>query len=154
MIKELALVSEPTGKSNLVSLPPAATKSIALPGRRVIIPAAIIIGYATMIISGFGTQLGSLQSLSLYLYCSLLLLYFQAYISITRTAWWLVYIFLSSAFVVLYAAEVLYNSSTDNFTRSPYTYIIINILLVVVFFVGALSRGRAPVSNTSDATKT
>ncbi len=148
------MASEPIGRSNLVSLPPAATKSITLPGRRVIIPAAIIIGYVTMIISGFGTQLGSFQSLSLYLYCSLLLLYFQAYISITRTAWWLVYIFLSSAFVVLYAAEVLYNSSTDNFTRSPYTYIIINILLVIVFFVGAAPRRSAAVSYPLDAAKT
>ena len=148
------MVSEPTGRSNLVSLPPAATKNIKLPGRRVIIPAAIIIGYLTMIISGFGTKLGSLQSLALYLYCSLLLLYFQAYISITRTAWWLVYIFLSSAFVVLYAAEVLYNSSTDNFTRSPYTYIIINILLVIVFFAGAASRRSVTDSSSLNAAKT
>ena len=110
-----------------------------------------------MIISGFGTQLGSFQSLALYLYCSLLLLYFQAYISIisiTRTAWWLVYVFMTSAFVVLYAAEVLYNSSTNNFTRSPYTYIIINILLVIVFFVGAVSRRTATVSDSLDAAKT
>jgi hypothetical protein len=151
--RENSVASEPSGRSNLVSLPTAATKSLALPGRRVVIPAAIIIGYVTMIISGFGTRLGSFQSLALYLYCSLLLLYFQAYISITRTAWWLVYIFLSSAFVVLYAAEVLYNSSTDNFTRSPYTYIIINVLLVIVFFVGAVSDRSATVSYSSDAAK-
>lgn len=35
------MASEPTGRSSLVSLPPAATKNIKLPGRRVIIPAGI-----------------------------------------------------------------------------------------------------------------
>src|SRR5215469_7894394 len=101
-------------------------KPIVFPGRLVVIPTVMLLGYVAMLVSGYSTGFGSLQSLPLYIYCSLLLLYFQAYISVTYSAWRLLYIFLSSSFVVLFAAEILYNTSPDNFTRSPYTYIVIN----------------------------
>src|SRR5207302_608959 len=72
-------------------------------------------------------------------FCFLLLM-LQTGISDNRSVGRIIYIFVSSGFAIVYAGEALFDPSTGNFTRSPYTYIIINILLLAVFFYDAIVR--------------
>ena len=115
---------------------------IRLPPASVLAPVFFLLGYVVMLISGFGAGLGPLQSLPIYIYFCFLLLVLQTAISDNRSIGRIIYIFLSSGFAIVYAGEVLFDPSTGNFTRSPYTYIIINILLLAVFFYDAVNRRR------------
>ncbi len=113
---------------------------VRLPPAPVLAPVFFLLGYVAMLISGFGTGLGSLQSLPIYIFFCFLLLILQTAISDSRHIGRIIYIFVSSGFAIVYAGEVLFDPSTGNFTRSPYTYIILNLLLLAVFFYDAIDR--------------
>lgn len=113
---------------------------VRLPPATVLAPIFFLLGYAAMLISGFGRGLGALQSLPIYIFFCFLLLMLQTGISDNRSIGRIIYIFVSSGFAIVYAGEVLFDRSTGNFTRSPYTYIILNILLLAVFFYDAIDR--------------
>lgn len=109
---------------------------------RVLLPAFVLLGYVALLISGFGTGLGVLQPLPVYVYLSILLVYLQIAISENRSLARIIYIFAASAFALIYAGEVIFDPSTGNFTRSPYTYIILNGLLLAVFVYDTVDRRR------------
>lgn len=115
-------------------------RGVRLPPASVLAPVFFLLGYVAMLISGFGTGLGTLQSLPIYIFFCFLLLMLQTAISENRSIGRITYIFVSSGFAIVYAGEVLFDPSTGNFTRSPYTYLIINILLLAVFFYDAIDR--------------
>lgn len=103
------------------------------------LPVLILLGYLAFLVTGFDRGLGTARALPLYIFFSLTLLVFQAAISRTRSWWRLAYIVLTSGYSIVYAGERVFDSA-GNFTRSPYTYIVINILLVIVFLVDNVSR--------------
>ncbi|HEX6123253.1 MAG TPA: hypothetical protein VFY89_08830, partial [Ktedonobacterales bacterium] len=109
---------------------------------RMYLPLLILLGYIAFLITGFGTRLGALQPLPIYIFFSLLLLALQLTISANRTAARVLYVLVTSGFALTYAGERVFNSA-QNFTRSPYTYIIINALLLIVFLYDAVDRRRA-----------
>lgn len=113
---------------------------VRLPPASVLAPVFFLLGYVAMLISGFGTGLGPLQSLPIYIFFCFLLLLLQTAISDNRSVGRIIYIFVSSGFAIVYAGEALFDPSTGNFTRSPYTYIVINVLLLAVFFYDAIVR--------------
>ena len=117
------------------------TATIRLPSPQISLPLIAILGYAAFLISGFGAGLGAAQPLPIYIFLGLMLLALQAVISVNRSVPRIVYIFLTSGFALVYAAFVYFDKA-DNFARSPFTYIVINILLVVVFFYDAIDRRR------------
>ena len=107
---------------------------------RTYIPALIILGYLAFLITGFGTRLGAFQPVPLYIFFSLLLLTLQTAITENHSVGRITYVVLTSGFAIVYAGERVFNPSTQNFTRSPYTYIIINALLLIVFLYDAVER--------------
>jgi hypothetical protein len=120
-----------------------APRTVPFPSRRVILPALVFLGYAALLIAGFNTGGDArLQALPVYIYLSVLLLVLQVSISENRTVGRLVYIFLTGGFALVYAAEKIFGTSKGNFTLSGYTYIIINILLLLVFVYDAVDRRR------------
>lgn len=121
---------------------PAAVGSVRFPPATVLAPIFFLLGYAVLLFAGFGSGLGTLQALPLYIYFSFLLLVLQWVISGNRSVARVLYIFLTSGFAIVYAGEVLFDPSTGNFTRSSYTYLIINILLLVVFVYDSFDRRR------------
>ncbi|MFI5272606.1 MAG: hypothetical protein ACHQ4H_06175 [Ktedonobacterales bacterium] len=119
---------------------------------RIYLPILIVLGYVAFLITGFGTQLGAFQPVPVYIFFSLLLFTLQLAISETHTVARVSYVILTSGFAIVYAGERVFNSA-QNFTRSPYTYIILNALLLIVFVYDALGRrrSRAAQSGTDGA---
>ena len=117
------------------------TATLRLPSPQISLPLIAILGYAAFLISGFGAGLGAAQPLPIYTFLGLMLLSLQAVISVNRSVPRIIYIFLTSGFALVYAAFVYFDKA-DNFARSPTTYIVINILLVVVFIYDAIDRRR------------
>ena len=115
--------------------------TIRLPSPEISLPLIAILGYAAFLVSGFGAGLGAAQPLPIYTFLGLMLLSLQAVISVNRSVPRIIYIFLTSGFALVYAAFVYFDKA-DNFARSPTTYIIINILLIVVFIYDAIDRRR------------
>jgi hypothetical protein len=109
---------------------------------RVYLPPLILLGYIAFLITGFGTRLSALQPVPIYIFFSLLLLTLQLSVSENRTPARVLYVLITSGFALTYAGERVFNSA-QNFTRSPYTYIIINALLLIVFLYDAIDRRRA-----------
>ncbi len=127
------------------------TPAVRFPPARVLLPFFVLLGYVALLISGFGTALGVLQPLPIYIYLSILLIFLQTAISENRSLARILYIFAASAFALIYAGEVVFDPSTGNFTRSPYTYIILNALLLAVFVYDTVDR-RRPHRRGLDAT--
>jgi hypothetical protein len=118
----------------------------------ILLPLIIIFGYVAFLITGIdaGRNGGhdDVQPIALYIYFSLLLVLLQLAISENRTWPRILYIFVASGFAIIYAGERLFNAEghrPGNFTSSPWTYIIINLLLLVVFVVDAINRRRPHV---------
>lgn len=118
---------------------------------RAYLPILILLGYTAFLITGFGTHLGGFQPVPVYIFFSLLLLTFQLTVSENRSVARIVYVLATSGFALIYAGERVLNTSTKNFTRSPYTYIIINLLLVAVFLLDAIDHRRAHPSGFDTA---
>lgn len=115
----------------------------------ILLPPIIIFGYVAFLITGIdaGRNGGhdNVQPIALYIYFSLLLVLLQLAISENRSIGRILYIFVASGFAIIYAGEALFNAEghrPGNFTRSPWTYIIINTLLLIVFVVDAVDRRR------------
>ena len=118
----------------------------------VLLPLIIIFGYVAFLITGIdaGRNGGhdDVQPIALYIYFSLLLVLLQLAISENRSLGRILYIFVASGFAIIYAGEAMFNAEghrPGNFTRSPWTYIIINALLLIVFVVDAVNRRRPHV---------
>jgi uncharacterized membrane protein len=122
--------------------PQVGTGAVHLPPRQISLPVIALLGYAALFVTGFGTYLGAFQPVPMYAYFSLLLLVLQMAISENHTIARAAYVVLTSIFAIVYAGEVVFNRSPENFTRNPYTYIVLNILLVLVFVYGAVDRRR------------
>ncbi|MBF6590074.1 MAG: hypothetical protein IVW57_06010, partial [Ktedonobacterales bacterium] len=118
---------------------------------RMYLPVLVLLGYVAFLITGFGTRLGAIRPVPLYIFLGLLLLTLQMAISENRSLARAVYVLVTSGFALIYAGERAFNTSTQNFTRSPYTYIIINALLLAVFFFDAIDRRRAHPSGLDAA---
>src|SRR5260370_964559 len=127
------------------------TSAVRLPPARVLLPFFVLLGYVAPLISASRTALGVLQPLPIYIYLSILLIFLQTAISENRSLARILYIFAASAFALIYAGEVVFDPSTGNFTRSPYTYIILNALLLAVFVYDTVDR-RRPHRRGLDAT--
>ena len=154
------MAPEPAQPSSIVAISQASiapdtgaqrTPALPLPPAAVILPIFFLVGYATLAISGFDSGLGFVQALPVYTFCGFLLLYLQYYLqaevtkrrsSQFRTVGRLLYIYVTSGFAVVYAGEVIFGGA-GNFTQSPYTYLIINALLLIVFIVDAIQRRAA-----------
>ena len=112
-----------------------------LPPARITLPILVLGGYAALLITGYDTQLGTVRALPLYAYLCILLLVLQIAISRQRSVLRVFYVLVSSAFAILYAGERAFGPQTNgNFTKSPYTYIVINTLLLIVFVVDVIGR--------------
>lgn len=114
---------------------------------RAYLPIFVFLAYTAFLMTGFGfgqhlgKGIGDLQPLPIYLFFGLLLLTLQEVIASYRSHARFAYIFVTSAFAILYAAEAYFHPFTKgNFTLSVYTYIIINVLLVVAYLWDVLSR--------------
>lgn len=115
----------------------------------ILLPLIIVFGYVAFLITGIdaGRNGGrdDVQPIVLYIYFSLLLVLLQLAISENRSLGRILYIFVASGFAIIYAGEAMFNAEGNrpgNFTRSEWTYIIINALLLVVFVVDAVNRRR------------
>lgn len=115
-----------------------------------LLPLIIVFGYVAFLITGIdaGRNGGrdEIQPIVLYIYFSVLLVLLQLAISENRSLGRILYIFAASGFAIVYAGERLFNAEgkkPGNFTTSPWTYIIINALLLIVFVVDAVNRRRA-----------
>src|SRR5258708_19967479 len=92
------------------------TSAVRLPPARVLLPFFVLLGYVALLISGFGTALGVLQPLPIYIYLSILLIFLQTAISENRSLARILYIFPPTPFPLIYAAEFLFYPSTPTFT--------------------------------------
>ncbi|HEU5349742.1 MAG TPA: hypothetical protein VFU63_14110, partial [Ktedonobacterales bacterium] len=115
----------------------------------VLLPLIIVFGYVAFLITGIDAGRNSgrddVQPIALYIYFSLLLVLLQLAISENRSLRRILYILVTSGFAIIYAGEAMFNAEghrPGNFTRSPWTYIIINALLLIVFVVDAVDRRR------------
>jgi hypothetical protein len=108
---------------------------------RRLITVTVLLGFAALLVAGFGTALGSDgQSLVLYVYLSLLLLALPFAVAPGRSTGQILSTFVGSVFFLVYAGAVAFGGSTANFTRSPYTYIILEGILLVVYLVDVVAR--------------
>jgi hypothetical protein len=101
----------------------------------------VLLGFAATSAAGLGTALGvGGQSLLLYVYLSLLLLALPFVVAPRRSTGQALYTFVGSAFFLVYAGTVAFSGSTSNFTRNPYTYIILEGVLLSGYLVDAVAR--------------
>ncbi len=114
---------------------------------RAYLPIFVFLAYTAFLMTGFGwgqhlgKGIGDLQPLPIYLFFGLLLLTLQEVIASYRSHTRFAYVFVTSAFAILFAAEAYFHPfAKGNFTLTAYTYIIINVLLVVVYLWDVLSR--------------
>jgi hypothetical protein len=129
-------MAEPSVAAAPSALP---TSGNRLPSTQITLPIVAVLGYTAFFISGFGVDLGGAQSLPIYIFLGLLLLALQTIISETRTASRILYVFLTSGFALVYAAEVYFNRAS-NFATSSWFYFTVNVLLVIVFIYDAVAR--------------
>ncbi len=135
-------MAEPSATTTATVAAPGATATDSRwPSTQVTLPIVAILGYTAFFISGFGVVLrdSNTQALPIYIFLGLLLLALQTIISETRTASRFLYVFLTSGFALVYAAEVYFNR-VDNFARASWFYFTINVLLVIVFIYDAVAR--------------
>lgn len=119
----------------------------------VLVPAIGILGYVAFLLAGFGTGLGAWRPVPLYLFFGGLLFLLQIGLLERRTAPHLAYTAGASVFALLFAGDVLLNRSPyGHFTRSPWTYLVINGLLLAVFLYDVARRGRQPARAPAGAT--
>ncbi len=148
-----------------VAPPPVHVES--QPRISLMIPTLALLGYVAFLLTGFGTHLGNLRPLPVYLFFGLLLYLFQMQLSRPRplqqdgvsvlnlTANRVsphtqtplsrrLYALIVSAIALVIAADlVLHISPFGNWSGQPVFYIYINIALYVVFLFEAWSRRRS-----------
>jgi hypothetical protein len=116
-----------------VSRPAAVSSSV--------FPLVALLGYVAFLITGFGTTLGPWRPIPLYVFFGFLLYLLQASVIQARSLPQIAYAALATLFALLYAADVVFNTSgKGHLTRAPLTYVVINFLLYAVLVVDALRR--------------
>lgn len=107
----------------------------------ILLPLLVVFGYIAFVITGFGAGLGSAQPLPIYLYASLLLILLQLYLSSYRSLLRSLYGIAAAIFGLVFASGASFFPNTPgNFTRAPLTYVIVNIISVIVFASEAWHR--------------
>ncbi len=107
----------------------------------ILLPILVILGYVAFVTSGFGVGLGMAQPLPIYLYSSLLLVLLQVSLSSFRTVPRSLYGIGAALFGLIFAGEASFFPTTPgNFTRASLTYVIVNLIAVVIFAVDAVQR--------------
>lgn len=100
------------------------------------------LGYVAILVTGFGSGLGLQQPLILYVYLCLLLLLLQAMIIENHSVQHVLYAFFGSVFFLAYAALVVFYSQEQQFTRSIWFYLVINVVLFGIFLSDVIRRRR------------
>jgi len=113
-------------------------------GLEIALPTLVILGFIAFLVTGFGAGLGQVQPLPVFIFLGILLLLLQLYLSKDRSLLRTLYGLGAATFGLVYAAEAsFFPTAPGNFTRKPVTYVIINIIAVIVFVVDAVQRHRA-----------
>jgi hypothetical protein len=115
------------------------------------LPLFVFLGYTAFLVTGFGIGLGSLQPIPVYVFLCLVLLVLQETLSADRSLAHVTYVFITSAFAVLYAGAVVFGVRQLDFTRTPMTYILLNAVLAGIFLVDLVSRRRPWASARREA---
>ena len=106
----------------------------------------VLLGYAAFLIAGYVALPSepdhNLRVLPLYAYAGLLLLALQWPMARGRSSFRNVYVFLTSAFAIIYAADAMFGGGKFLLDQ-PATYFVLNILAFVVFFYDAVARYRS-----------
>ncbi|HEX9067617.1 MAG TPA: hypothetical protein VF807_02525 [Ktedonobacterales bacterium] len=120
---------------------PAATPTSS--GARAILPILVFMGYLAFLSSGFGAALGKFQALPLYLFLAMLLLTLQEIVAPYRSLARFVFSIAASIFALLFALDAVYQPlGTHSFTRSPWTYLLLTIILIVFYAILAAGVTR------------
>jgi hypothetical protein len=107
----------------------------------VLVPVLVILGFASLIMTGFGVGFGQAQPLPLYIFLSILLLVLQLSLIRYRSILRSLYGIAAALFGLVFAAEAsFFPNAPGNFTQSPVTYIVVNIAAVIVFGIDAFQR--------------
>jgi hypothetical protein len=110
---------------------------------RAILPLLVFMGYLAFLSSGFGAVLGKFQALPLYLFLAMLLLTLQDIVAPYRSLARFVFSIAASSFALLFALDAVYQPlGTHSFTRSPWTYLLLNIVLIVFYAILAAGATR------------
>jgi len=127
--------------------PPAQLTPHPQAAARGYLPIFVFLAYLAFLLTGFGfgkhlgANVGDLQALPIYVFFSLLLLTLQETIAAHRSNGRFAYVFITSAFAVVYAADAVFHPfPKGSFTLSSYTYIGINAVLLVVYLWDVLNR--------------
>ena len=118
---------------------------------RIALPIIAVLAYAAFLTTGFGTFLDDLgksagydlRPLPLYAFFGILLLALQAAISDVRSIPRIIYIFLTSGFAIVYAADVVFFRGNLLFVHDPLTYLVLNVLAIGIFVYDTVDRRRA-----------
>jgi hypothetical protein len=103
-----------------------------------------LLGYGAFLLTGFGTGLSATQQpIILYAYVSFLLLIFQVIILRHPAPATLVYVFLTSGFAIVYAADFSFFGRNNIFAGRGTTYLVLNTLLFLVFLYDVINRRLA-----------
>jgi hypothetical protein len=121
-------------------------------GLEIALPTLVILGFIAFLVTGFGAGLGQIQPLPVYIFLGILLLLLQLYLSKDRSLLRTLYGLGAATFGLVYAAEAsFFPAAPGNFTRKPITYVIINIIAVIVFIVDAVQRHQSSSSGQAGA---
>jgi len=116
------------------------------------LPMMVFLAFAAFLLTGFGTGLGVLQPVPVYLFLCLALLTIQEHIAENRSLAHRTYVFLASTFAVIYAGELVFAIRPLDVTHQPMTYVIAEVILLVVFLGDTFARHRhRALSETSSA---
>lgn len=138
-------MATPQTQTATVTKPAQRDSRVPLPPTWVTLPILVVLGYVALLVVGYALIIprgDALQPLPLYVYLGILLLALQGDISVNKSGGRIVYLFLTSGFALAYAGSAVFFTAAD-FTRSPYTYIILTVLLLAVFVYDAIDRRRA-----------
>src|SRR5262249_32967873 len=104
-------------------------------------PILVFLAYTASLITGFGAGLGKWQPVPIYIFCALLLLTLQETIAAHRSHGRFIYIFLTSAFAVLFAGDAVFHPfAKGNVALSSYTYLIVFAVVVGVYVWKVITR--------------
>src|SRR5260221_2972387 len=134
-----------SGKKTAAAPPSVAPAPTAVVFARGWFPLVAILLFSSFLITGFGTNLGPWRPVPVYIFFGFLLFLLQANLIETRSVAGVAYAAFATVFALLFAADVVFNTSgTWHFSRAPLTYIIINALLLVVLGYNVVALRMRP----------
>ncbi len=121
--------------------------SLQFPPARISLPILALFGYGAFLVTGFDIfRRGNNpdRALPLYIFFSLLLLGLQAIIAENRSVARIIYLGITSALSLVYAAGIVFysNSFLGQLAHKPSLYIIIELLMFGIFIYDAIDRRR------------